>query len=76
MPSRSSSAIVSLEYRLQFTTDDQVIAISPPDAMRPLNRSYERAVDLKCATSPTSRPVPKLRRDSGKVGEERERGER
>src|SRR3989442_14810380 len=45
-----------------FGTDDQVIAISPPDPPHPLNRSYEGAADLKYPTSATSRPIPKLRR--------------
>ncbi|OLD01719.1 hypothetical protein AUG19_02365 [archaeon 13_1_20CM_2_54_9] len=30
-----------------FVTDDQVIAISPPDPAHPLNRSYEGSSDLK-----------------------------
>jgi hypothetical protein len=45
-----------------FVTDDQVIAISPPDPAHPLNRSYEGAADLKYPTSATSRPIPKLRK--------------
>lgn len=30
-----------------FVTDDQVIAVSPPDPKHPLNRSYEGSSDLK-----------------------------
>ncbi len=40
-----------------FVTEDQVIAISPPDPAHPLNRSYEGARDLKYPSSATSRPV-------------------
>ncbi len=50
-----------------FVTDDQVIAISPPDPAHPLNRSYEGARDLKYPSSATSRPVQIPRRGSGDV---------
>ncbi len=48
-----------------FVTDDQVIAISPPDPAHPLNRSYEGAKDLKYPTSATSRPVQIPRKGLG-----------
>ena len=55
-----------------FVTDDQVIAISPPDPAHPLNRSYEGAADLKYPTSATSRPIPKLRKGQRTESESRD----